>query len=650
MNAVTQANTPIQPTHLGQAAAAQPATVANTPAAPLPAQLQPAAPHQLPANVAIALQPMARPTPTLSTLTTNTSGLKTPQPPMLASTPLVLDKLEKHAAATGCKLNRAQIQAFVAMGEHMVKALQTPAQGTAFRLIGHVVTNVNPPVHFSPNMEAARAISWYMAACAAGQDTVQESTGIQRTLNGDPVTDLSTKGSYVFSDPNNAIFNFLAASPLTYLRPSSHFNTQSATLPQANGKLMQCGIEDYQRQLPGEGGAMLFDKLQGAPGQERMFLKLEHTGYPSLHGSSTRVDNNGEGGAGLLHTLKRKIHHGLSYFHSRIFSDQGLDRKEHIVKGRLASSIYQPFMALMKEANALGLDRTSENQHAAASKNTGLPHVERTLLQLQQTLGGLQNPTPAELALLYQLTHVQADIVRAHTELGSQTNHLGLERKGAETHLDLSVNPTLPSFNAAATQLTGILLTTPIAQAIHNHAGYTIPAGIDRQASKDWHRDGITINGQHHPGHGSTGSNPHNLNLSTSSAAFIQACGNNTIASEWISRFLNQQLSVPILNFLSDQDFGSPYGSGLLFNGLQPTLDVQTLPNGSLEATVNFTFAASTTPMVMNKNTSQPVTLPPNAKIQGSFTLRFDNLASYNAATPPIPTMSQPLRCTHAGF
>lgn len=639
---------------------------ANLPAAaghiapvPLPPQAQPIAVQQLPANVAIVRQQMHRPAIAHNNLVTNTAGLKTVQLGTLASNPAIMEKLLDHATATGAHLSRTQIQEFVAMGEHIVKALQTPAQGAA-RLLGHVVTSVTPHVQISPNMESARAVSWYLAACAAGQDVAQEASGVQRSLNGAPVKDLTTKGAYVFQDRNNAIFNFLASSPLAYRRPSTHFNAQSATPLQANGALRQFGIEDFQRQLPGEGGAMLFDKLQGAPGQERMFLKLEHTGYPPLAGRAGRIDNNNEGQGNLIRTFGRKVQHACSFVHSTISgikSKLGLsstpneiDRKEHVYKGILASSIYRPFIQVMQTAQKLGLDNTLLKQHEQSCEQQGMPHIEQSLQHLQNTIGQLPSPTQSQLALLYQLNLVQADIARAKTELGAQTNHLGLERKGAETHLDLSANPARDMFDKAATQLTSVLRAPALTQASTTHipTGLNIPAGIAKQAFEDWHRSGITINGTHHPGNGAA-VNPLQLNIATAMQAFLQACGNNTIAAEWMSRFLNQQLFSAVLDFLATQELGSS-GSDLRLGGLETSIAVQTLANGDVEASINFSFDSNQSPVAIHQTTGNPVTLPPNAQLQGNFALRFENLQSYAVNSPPTPVISQPLECTQSGF
>ncbi|MFC7207577.1 hypothetical protein ACFQOZ_13245 [Comamonas endophytica] len=308
---------------------------------------QPAASQQLPravqaAVVGVQLQVPQTPQARQAILTRaaaqpqplpSKSSLYAPQPGGLATNAAVLEKLQAHAKAAGTDLTPKEIAGYVALGEHAANALQQPATALA-RQLGEVVVNtVNPPVVLTPNMETARGISWYIAACAAQQDVNQQATGSAAMVNGKEVSNLTVKGAFVFNDPNNAIYKFLQSSPLAYSRISSHFHERSASDGMIGSRPEQRGIEDYDRRLPGQNGAMLFDKLKGAPGKEEMFLKFEHTGYPEVSTSAQRVDDQGQGLASGWRALGRKIAHALSFIQTRFEGAMGVNRKEHVHKG-----------------------------------------------------------------------------------------------------------------------------------------------------------------------------------------------------------------------------------------------------------------------------------------------------------------------------
>lgn len=613
---------------------------------------------QLPLPVQMAMSGVklpAQPQPLPST-----AALYVPRGGGLATNPAVLAKLEAHALAAGTKLSREEIIAYVALGEHAVDALQNP--GKLSRQLGETVVHTgNPPVVLSPNMEAARGISWYVVACAAQQDVNQEATGSAAKVNGQEVTNLTVKGAYVFKDPGNRIYNFLQASPLAYSRVSSHFNERSASEGRMFWKPEQRGIEDYDGRLAGQNGAMLFDKLKGAPGKEEMFLKFEHTGTPVR---AQRADDQGKGGASWGQAIRRWVAHAVSYVQTRSAGALGVDRKEHVHKGLLKTPVHKTFMEVVKSAEKLGLSTgASPGAHEKLVEEKGLPHLENTLLKLHATIAALTiDLSQAHRDLLKSLNQAQEAIFNAKAQLGAQSDHLGIERRGAETHIDL--HPPRSHLEAAHKELIrpGGALEEPqevlkprtlAAQGLH-----TIPAGVNFTAAKDWNRMGITVNGTHYPGRGHSGNIPSSAGgvpstLEQACNAFVKACGNHPVAAEWISRIAHQGMAEPVLHYLAKESLGT-VGEGVVVNQGVQTFTVDTLPGGAVEVRMDYRYQNSEAKplarLIPVDDEAGLLYMNAKASLHATVTLRFDDIASYTSTQLPVPVISAPLTYTTSHF
>lgn len=76
--------------------------------------------------------------------------------------------------------------------------------------------------------------------------------------------------------------------------------------------------------------------------------------------------------------------------------------------------------------------------------------------------------------------------------LGAQSNHLGIVRLGAETHVDL--NPPRAHLQQALDGLSRLQGDAA------RPAGAPQPGAIDEETAQDWALHGITINGVSYPG------------------------------------------------------------------------------------------------------------------------------------------------------
>lgn len=308
------------------------------------------------------------------------SSLYVPEPGSLATNPEVRDALFAHAQAAGTALSRETIQKYVALGERAVRAIEQPATETGQPLtqaLGVVLT---------PNIEVVRAICWFVVACAAQQDVNQQASGVPRMIGTQEITDLSIAGSYVFNDPNHAIYDFMQKSSLSGGRVSTHFNEISASPLSFVGQPWQSGIEDFERRLPGENGALLFDRLEGEAGQKWTFMKFENAGVPTLSNAWT-ADDRGQGRGSFWEIGHRLMSHAVSFAQTRHAGEGDVNRKEHVHKGLLKESVYDPFIRVVKAAEESELLEPGMNgeQHAQRSKK-GFPHLDATLTQLKATI------------------------------------------------------------------------------------------------------------------------------------------------------------------------------------------------------------------------------------------------------------------------
>lgn len=612
------------------------------------AQLQPAAARQ--AAVPLAEQPE----PAI-----NLSPLCVPLPGSLATNPAVLDALRGHALAAGTNVSRELIRNYVALGERVIRAIEQPATAGVQRL---AVTTPQGAVELGPHLDVARGISWYVVACAAQQDLNQHATGVSRMIDGKPVADLSINGSYVFKDPGHAIYYFMQSSPLAYPRVSTHFNEISASPVSASGKADQRGIEDYERQLPGENGTILFDRLKGGSGQEWTFVKFESHGMPHIATSEDRVDEMGKGNAPQYVALLRVLSHAASFVLTRwAGTPTGMERKEHVYKGVLKPLVHDAFMRVVSMAEKLGLlePEIPSWQHARLSQERGFPHLETSLTQLKTRINGLTERTKEHDALSAELVQLEASMQQVKAQLGMQSDPLGIVRRGAETHVDLSPprahwqeqQRSFQHLEGDLAQAQGVL--TPY---LLSSGGYTIPAGVHAATAQDWRLHGIEINGKAYPGEGQAGWTASGVDGSGSSlvqacSAFVQACGGNLVAADWISRFARQRLAEPLLSYLQKESLGS-VGEGIDLSAGVRTLKVNTLAQGAVEVVLDFKYENQEEAPIDVRRMPGDTTLEMDekARLQASVALRFENLASFTAAQAPVPVISQPLTYSTSDF
>ena len=362
--------------------------------------------------------------------------LRQPLPGGILSTPGVMERLTAHAARQGTPMTAQQIQDMVATGERLADALHNGPGGSP------VTVQVNgQPVPVDSSVHTARALSWYMMAAAAQQDVQREQSQDHSTSGGQKVTDMPASGSFVMKDPGNRVYDFLAAAPTADSRMSTHFGERvdhneqhkiAGLIP--SGKPSQRGIEDYRNMLPGQGGTILFDKLAASNGTQDLFVKFESGGCPPYFRTEPH-QGTGQGIARFFSALDRNIGHATSFLGSKF--QGGADemrRQEHIYKGTLKEDVAKPFARLVDHAIAAGTIDASAKAVGNSVHKFGLPFIKEALDHIQDA-ATQHNDT----GTLREVMAVRQQIAEATAKLGAQSDHFGIERRGAEAHI--SVNP-----------------------------------------------------------------------------------------------------------------------------------------------------------------------------------------------------------------
>ena len=365
----------------------------------------------------------------------------------IARNEAVMTKVFQHARDMGCDLDPRQLRQLVATGERLAAALQADIQGSGNSPLT-VLDNDGNAHQVSSGIHTTRSLSWYMMSVGALQDVAREAAGIEGHGS------MPTNGSFVMKDPGNRTYNFLSQAPTAASRMSSHFNERSdvsrdpgvlgfftnmAKRHLALGfiptfKPAQRGIEDYRNMLPGQGGAMLFDKLRAGDGSKELFVKFEHGGCPPYFGGLERHEGFGAFTGRFFGALVRNVGHAFSFASTR-GADGAVEgrRQEHVYKGVLKNTVHMPFKELVQNAKRSGLDLGASSR--AISNNVekfGMPTVHAMVQQIadQAQDGGHQ-------AIVDQARELQDNIRSEMKKLGIASDQYDIERRGAEVHISL---------------------------------------------------------------------------------------------------------------------------------------------------------------------------------------------------------------------
>lgn len=366
------------------------------------------------------------------------NALRKPQGESIANNQEVMDRLHAHAQLTGKSLTSQELHDMVVTGENIARGLQDPATASGkppLELIIH-----GKQVEVPSNTYTARALAWYMMASAASQDVLRNVLGDTST------SDMTTSGSYVMKDPGHRIYDFLNGAPTSAGRMSTHFEERVGHdnehyvlgfVPTFGSKLAQRGIEDYQSRMPGQGGTMLFDKLQpDGSGTPELFVKFESAGCPPYFSSESH-HGFGDKFLRFFASLDRNIHHVINFNHSqKAGATKGLTdivRQEHMYKGTLAPT-FDAVKSLFDTAINSGIASRDEASGIAKSmKKFGVSAGLTVARHISAEAKAQKNEMLYAKAL-----SVESLILDEMSRLGLASDHHGIARRGAEVHITLN--------------------------------------------------------------------------------------------------------------------------------------------------------------------------------------------------------------------
>lgn len=195
----------------------------------------------------------------------------------------------------------------------------------------------------------------------------------------------------------------------------------------------------------------------------------------------------------------------------------------------------------------------------------------------------------------------------------------------------------IDSFHAQAAVLTGELASKPLL----SHAR-DVPRGLDPTAVKDWSRaPGVVIDGETYGAAQFAGER----DIDAAAVRLTQMCNGNAAAAEWISRFANQQMGMPMMQLLLQLPLGPEGESGFFLNDPTLTPRIARLGDGAIEVTMSLDWEARKTPGLY-VDAGAPSRVHPDSQLKFGFALRLDLPADNTSEDMPTVSLSTPVEWT----
>lgn len=142
-------------------------------------------------------------------------------------------------------------------------------------------------------------------------------------------------------------------------------------------------------------------------------------------------------------SLGRNTMHALNFLQS-VFGKSGsaakVERQEHVYKGSLQKSVFEPFKKLVTDASNAGVLSKEWKSVEKSVKKTGMPFVEAQIDLIREA--AIDRGSDDIVRTADQLKHNMTDFI---AELVGPAGNHGIERRGAEVHISIDPSAYLQS-------------------------------------------------------------------------------------------------------------------------------------------------------------------------------------------------------------
>lgn len=225
--------------------------------------------------------------------------LYTPLKEGVATQDDVLDALAAHAVKHCASVDREEIARWVALGEHLVKALNSTE---ASKVPAGWLLVDNPggktPIAVESSAYNMRAIMWYLTAHSLRHEMAKlkvlahDHTELTPAALENIVDEFVAEGTFVFPDKYGKLFHFLKHARTQYTDQANVMNQASMLrgvepIVHDQTRPMQLrALDDASQQLPGGMKRIVFNCLEAAEEgmHERVAIRFEHAAHPAFSG------------------------------------------------------------------------------------------------------------------------------------------------------------------------------------------------------------------------------------------------------------------------------------------------------------------------------------------------------------------------------
>ncbi len=206
--------------------------------------------------------------------------------------------------------------------------------------------------------------------------------------------------------------------------------------------------------------------------------------------------------------------------------------------------------------------------------------------------------------------------------------------QGPAREMAPQLRQAIDTFHSQAVILTGELATEPVLTQAS-----PVPGGLHRTAVADWNRlPGVVLEGETYGAPGFAGKR----DIDAAARQLTKMCNGNAAAAEWISRFANQQLGMPMTQLLFQLPLRPDGDSGFILSDPTLTPRISCLSDGAIEVSMRLDWEARKTPELY-LDAGAPSRVHADSKLTAGFSLRFELPEDSSSREMPKVSLLKPM-------